>query len=71
MTHNCVYHSRKERCLIENSYPVTKHKKLDCKRVKAAEVYGTKEGVIDELKNNGLCHWVDKCTHESEVCPGR
>jgi len=71
MTHKCMYHGRREECLLKNKFPVTKNNKLNCSRVHAAEVYGSKGNKLDDLKENGLCKWVYKCTDESEVCPGR
>lgn len=51
----CIYHGKKEKCLIGNKYPVTKNGKISEKRIKAAESYGSKEGVIAALKRGGLC----------------
>jgi hypothetical protein len=58
-----------ETCLMKNKYPVTKNGKLSCKHVRAAEVYGSAQGVIGNLKAEGLCKYVKRCTHKSDVCP--
>lgn len=55
MTHSCDYRGKRERCLLGNKYPITKDLKMSEKRIKAAESYGSQEGVISQLKKGGLC----------------
>ena len=55
MVHKCIYRSKKEKCLIGEKYPITKDGKISEKRIKAAESYGSQEGVLAKLKRAGLC----------------
>lgn len=55
MVHKCMYRGRKEKCLIGSKYPITKDNKISEKRIKAAESYGSQEGVLAKLKRAGLC----------------
>jgi hypothetical protein len=60
-----------ETCLMpkENKYPVTENGTLSKSRVQAALVYGSKMGVLDTLKKNGLCGYVKKAgIKKSDVC---
>ena len=55
MVHKCVYKGKKEKCLIGSKFPITKDNKISEKRIKAAESYGSQEGVLAKLKRGGLC----------------
>ena len=63
------YKGSKEITLLKGKYPVTRAGKLSCKRVRAAESYGSKQGVLKKLKSAGLCKYVKKCKiKDSKVC---
>lgn len=53
--HSCDYHGHKEKCLIKDSYPITKGNKISRKRIKAAESYGKRYGDWKKLKRAGIC----------------
>jgi hypothetical protein len=54
--YSCISHGKKEKCLLKGGkYPVTKDGKLSGKRVRAADAYGSRFGVISKLKKAGLC----------------
>ena len=55
MVHSCIYRSKKERCLIGDSYPITKNNKISRKRIKAAEIYGKRYRDWKKLKRTGIC----------------
>jgi len=58
-----------EICLLPpDGYPVTENGKLSVKRVRAAIAYGSKFGVLSQLKRNGLCTYADKADVESVYC---
>jgi hypothetical protein len=53
--HSCIHRGKKERCLLKNKYPVTENGKISSKRIRAADSYGSKFGVLSALKKGGLC----------------
>ena len=57
-----------ETCLVPTGYPVTKNGQLDCGRVRNAAARGKQNGSIWILKRNGLCSYMSKCSHDSDVC---
>jgi hypothetical protein len=57
-------HKGKAKC----HFPITKNGKLSCSRVRNAGARGSQQGVIETLKNNGLCTYERKCKIESEFC---
>ena len=72
MTKDCDYKGHKEKCLIDDSYPISKGgpDKINCKRVRNAAARGAQQGVLSQLKSEGLCHYlIDVChAKRSSVC---
>ena len=69
MTYRCDYHGKQETCLMKDKFPVTKNGKINKKRVRSAESYGSKYGYLETLKRNGLCRYVRKAKiKKSKIC---
>jgi hypothetical protein len=52
--------------LLGDKYPVTKHGKLNCNRVRSAIAFGVMHGDITKLKKSGLPYWVHQCDISSK-----
>lgn len=67
--HSCKYKGHKEKCLIGDSYPISKNNKLSCKRVKNALARGSQYHDTQSLKRAGLCNYAKRCgVKKSSIC---
>jgi hypothetical protein len=67
MAHKCKYKGHSERCLSHDSYPITKHGKLDCGRVRNAVARAAQNGDTSKIIKGGARSAIKKCGIKSKL----
>lgn len=69
MVYSCHYHDKKEKCLLKGGrFPITKNGKVSKKRIRSADAYGSKMGLLSKLKKGGLCSIAKKHKVDIKSC---
>lgn len=69
---SCHYKGHKEKCLLKGGrFPVTKNGKISKKRIRSADAYGSKMGLLSKLKKGGLCSIAKKHKIKVKSCMGK